>query len=186
MTDTNTETQPTIQQGGTMSANIKAEHPSMPGKHDYAAYGMGWEHGDVNKRVGAANNSQLIHAGESILPIVTDLAKFRAHFGDDAVRGMLNASNSLRVMAQGVRRNWDANDPERPTLDNVKYRIYNKMRGIRTYVVPAQTITKRSVADGTFYEGTDEVEYRQLNVAAYVDEGLTVEQAQRMANKLPW
>lgn len=149
--------------------------------HNWENYGIRFDLEDVAKRMGEnASDKRVI--GQAPIAVVTDLDKFRAHFGDDVVLGIMDGT-SIRVMSQDVgRRGLEAKD----SLDTMKAAIYNRLKGVRnarkggTRVVEVKV---HALPDGTTYKGSDLVEYQQMYAAALVESGVPAAVATALASK---
>ena len=135
----------------------------------YSDFGLDFTSEPVNKQHGPNKSDATLWRKDAQIPRVTDLEKFRAHFGDLPILAALDGT-SFRVMAQGVARSKPANT----AVAILREIVYNRLRGLttRTQLVQIKEVRTFSLPDGTTYEGTDEVEYQQLFAAALIDAGV--------------
>jgi hypothetical protein len=148
--------------------------------------GIAWVTGIVSRENGG-HRTDRAPLGTAYYPTISNLEKAIAHFGSSTVLAWINASNSIRVMAQSINR---AGIEHRVPADEIKTRIYNRLRGMRNVVTHATTTVRVRVVtliDGTTYDGDDLTEYRQLQMAAMVDLGIdpTVARDRASAMVLP-
>lgn len=143
--------------------------------------GIVWSEETVRKQNGDNASDKAPIRGTAQIPVPNDLDKFVAHFGDSCVLGIMNGT-SVRVMAQDVNRRMLAKGA---STEAIREAVYNRLKGIRNSASPVvRTVVKYPLADGTFYTGTDLVEYKQAALAAYVDKGVPVEVAQGLVAAL--
>lgn len=148
---------------------------------NWDAMGLAWTVGEVSREHGGHRTDRKV-IGEAYYPRIADLTKAREYFGDNTVTAWINASNSIRVMAQGINR---AGIEARLSEDTIKDKIYNRLRGMRNAAVMSdRRVVIVTLVDGTIYEGSDEVEYQQLQLAAMVDLGVAPDVARERALKM--
>ena len=147
--------------------------------HNFADYGLVFISEPVSKQHGPNKSDRVEWRKDAPIPVVQDLDKFRAHFGDAPVLAALDGT-SFRVMAQGVARSKERNTP----VEVLQEIIYNRLRGLNTRTVSTRTETVKVYAlpNGEQYAGTDENEYRQLYAAALVDAGVDTSVALQIAS----
>ena len=140
-------------------------------------YGIEWVEETVQKQHGDHATDRAVLNGKAQIPVVRDLTAFVAEFSEAAVLGSLDGT-SIRVMAQDVNRRLLAKG-EKP--DTIRAAIINRLRGIRNAGSRgAKVVTKYALPDGTFYTGSDLVEYQQAYVAALVDLGTPADVARQI------
>jgi hypothetical protein len=157
----------------------------MSATRDWTAIGIEWNAEKVSKQQGDHATDRVVITGDAQMPVVQDLDKFRAEFGDGAILGIFNGT-SIRVMAQDVNRRLLTAGKDAETI---KEAIYNRLKGVRnaataTVRTVTVTVTVRDLPDGTTYDGIDFVEYQQAYLAALVDAGTPVAVAQGIAKGL--
>lgn len=151
--------------------------------NDWAERGVTFVKDEVARRAGP-NATDRRTVGDATIAVISDLDKFRAAYGDEYLLHMSNGT-SLRVTCQRMWR------------DNVKMaesefflRLDGVFRRVRVAGTSGKTtvieVTRHDLPDGTAYEGTDEIEYRQLYVMQMVDLGVEVSVAQGIAAKKGW
>lgn len=135
---------------------------------NWEARGISWAEEEVSELAGehATDKRSL---GMAQIPVVKDLSKFVAEYGEGAVLGSLDGT-SIRVMAQDVNRTGLR---KRLTKEEIRQRIDGRLRGIRARGVPSvKEVTVYALPDGTKYTGTNEAEYQGAYMAALVDQGV--------------
>lgn len=110
----------------TLNAEHIATHPEE--------YGFRWNDTTPVKTDGRNG----IVLGNAALPVVVDLEKFRATFGEGIVLRGLNGSNSPRVMAQAIARRGYGKD-RKLAMDALKIRVVNAMLALRNIPYIAAT-----------------------------------------------
>lgn len=148
----------------------------------WADVGIDWATDEVGEQAGP-NKSDWRKIGDAQLPVIVDLDKAKAAGID--ILALLNASNSPRVRAQAMERDALAEKPV-PDVETRRERIFNWLKGVRNGTARTVTVVKRPLPDGTFYEGNDETEFRQLYAAGLVDVGVPEQNALAVAKSLPW
>lgn len=142
--------------------------------------GITWATEPVSKRAGPNATDAKIWRTDAQIPVVSDLEKFRAAFTDVPVLASLNGT-SFRVMAQDIARSRPANTP----VATLRELVINRIRGIRSRGVAATvTVTRYPLPGGSFYIGTDEVEYQQEYTAALVELGTLAAVATQVASAM--
>jgi len=146
--------------------------------------GISWEISEVCKRIGGDTDASKQVVGTCVIPVVVDLATFRAQFANLSDTDFLGASSSITVKAQDVcrREGIITNDPAK--LEALKEKVWARLCGVRAAGIRRPATPKRPLPDNTFYTGTDEVEYRQLWIAGLVDRGTPVEIAKDIASNI--
>lgn len=152
---------------------------------DWETLGVKWNEETVAKQNGSHATDRTTIQGTALIPVVEDVDKFRAEFGDDCIRGIFNGT-SIRVMAQDVNRRLLA---AKKSPEEIKEAIYNRLKGVRNAAVAGTrtvtvTVTVRDLPDGTTYAGTEYVEYQQLYLAALVEAGTPLAVAQSIVGNL--
>lgn len=141
---------------------------------DYAAIGLVWETEIVHRQAGKHATDRVVQSKDAQIPVIVDLDKFRAEFGDGYLLRMADGS-SLRVMAQRVNRAL-ANK----SIEERRDAILNVIRGSRNKTVrttvPVYVVPTPDYAGTVEYRGTDAAEF----IGVLVDAGYTVEVAQRI------
>lgn len=132
---------------------------------DWSAIGLDWTTEGVSEVFGENNQSdkRIVNA-KAQMPVVTDLAKFRDHFGDDCFLGWLNSSNSLRVRAQSIGRKHKAS----LGIEANREAVYNAIRGVRNAPVRSAPFD-RAAFIGTY-------------TAALIDKGIDAALARQLAD----
>jgi hypothetical protein len=148
---------------------------------NWAELGISWEIAEVCKRVGGDTDASKQVVGTCVVPIVVDLATFRAQFPDLSDTDFLGASSSITVKAQDVCRREGIITTDPAKLEALKEKVWARLQGVRSVGVRKPSTPKRPLPDNTFYTGTDEVEYRQLWISGQVDLGVPVEVAKLVA-----
>jgi hypothetical protein len=113
---------------------------------------------------------------------ITNLTTFRAAFGDANVQAWLNGASSLKVQEDTVCRKLrekDATVSEQEQRENVVRRVLlgvaAQRGGVR--IVVREVVKYGPALDGKMYDSLLEVQ--QVNVAAMIEMGLTIEQAKQ-------
>lgn len=149
---------------------------SSAGNHVWANYGITWNAETVGKQNGPNKTDWVAYPTKAQIPTVSDYEKFVAHFGKPLVLAWLNASNSMRVKAQAVSRGLIESGTK--DADTIRQGVYNALLGLRAQAaVHTVTIVKVTLPDGSVYEGSDEIEFRQMFAAALVGLGVPTEAA---------
>lgn len=143
--------------------------------------GISWSEEDVSRQQGPHATDRVV-IGKAQIPVVSDLDKFRTHFGDSVVLGILDGT-SIRVQAQDVSRTGIAKGLK---VSEIRERMYLRLKGIRNRPLAGEvkTVVKYPLPGGAFYTGTDLVEYQQQYVAALVDLGTPAEVARTIAGSI--
>lgn len=144
---------------------------------DYTRMGIRWETEAVSKVFGPNHSDKRTVNPAAQIAVIEDLDLFRAEFGDDYILGMSDGT-STRVLCQRVGRKFDGKD-----VEGNRRAVLDAMRGVRAKGRPAP---RRPMPDGTFWHGTDEMEYRQAYIALLVDAGTPANVATALGNRLPW
>ena len=148
---------------------------------NWAEMGIEWDMSPVSQQMGD-NATDRVELGQIPVPRLTNIDLAIKSGLSNAILAGVNGT-SWRVKAQDVgRRALEKN--RKADRDAMKDAIFSRLQSIRT----AATITLREhrFADGTKYEGDDEVEYRQLAVEQYVEMGVEASVAVQLASKLVW
>lgn len=154
---------------------------------NWESAGIVWETSDVSRQHGP-NKSDRAVIGTAEIPKVVDMAKaIDAGLGDAMLAGI--NGTSWRVTAQDVSRRYiEATPKDKRNKDDLRKLVYDRLRGIRARVVGGRVeyveVVKRPLPDGTMYDGTDEVEFRQLYLAALVDGGVQPDVARTLATNV--
>jgi hypothetical protein len=116
---------------------------------------------------------------------ITDLALFRACFGDDNVRAWLNGASSLKVQEDTVCRKMrekDATVSEQEQRENVVRRVLLGVSAPRggVKIVTVEVVKYGPALDGNMYDTLLDVQ--RVNIAALVDMGLTLSEAKARLN----
>ena len=145
---------------------------------DTVEHGYTWETEAVSMVFGENNQSdkRIVNDAAQIL-VITDLDKFRSEFGDAFILAMADGT-SVRVMCQRIGRKF-----KKGQADLNQVAVINAIKGVRTR---SATSVRRPLADGTFYLGTDETEYRAKYAASLVDSGVDASLAVTISNRLPF
>ena len=142
---------------------------------DWKSYGIAWIQESVAKQFGDhATDKKVIGTAE--MPVVEDLSKFVAHFGEGVVLGIMDGT-SIRVMAQDVNRRLLQKGQKGEAIRDA---IYNRLVGTRNASRGTVTVTVYKLPDGTEYKGNNEVEYQQAYTAALVDLGTPADVAMQI------
>ena len=140
--------------------------------NDYAEMGIRFVSEDVRKQHGDHASDRSI-VGKGQIAVVEDTDKFRAHFGDGVLLGILDGT-SVRVMSQDVsRRTLAKNSSAKP--EDIQAAIYNRLKGVRNAGTPSERIVEKKVytlPNGETYSGSDLVEFQQLYISALMDAGV--------------
>lgn len=123
----------------------------------------------VSKRHGPNNSDKATYRTDALIPVVEDVSKFVAAFGEKAVANILDGT-SVRVMAQDAYRRA----PKDMKAEDVLERIYTRLSGLRNVALRTggKTVVKYALPDGTFYDGEDVTEYQAAYMAALIDSGV--------------
>ena len=143
---------------------------------DYAEYGIEFVAEEVAKQNGDHASDRATFNTKAQIAVVRDLEKFRAHFGDDTVKGILDGT-SVRVMSQDVnRRLLGKGIKDESSLQTA---VYNRLKGVRTSTGGTRIVETKvyMLPNGEAYKGTDESEFQQLYAAALVDAGVPADAA---------
>lgn len=111
----------------------------------------------VAKRAGPNNSDRKPFPRMALLPVITDYAKFVAHFGEEMTINMLGASG-IRIPAQDVWRN-NVIPNNIPDADGLVL-TYNRLRGISSGR-GASVVVRVTLPDGGTFTGTDGGNYRR-------------------------
>jgi len=145
--------------------------------------GLTWSVESVSRQHGP-NASDRREIGKAYIPIIVDLKKFVAAFGEEIILAVANGT-SIRVHAQDVNRTAIEKGLGR---EYVETRMVNWFRGQRTRSMGTVTVVKEvkvyALPNGTTYTGNDLDEYRQQWVAAMVDMGVDADKAIAMAENV--
>jgi hypothetical protein len=144
---------------------------------DTLEHGYTWESEAVSKRFGPNDSDKRIINDAAQILVINDLDKFRVEFGDSFLIAMADGT-SVRVMCQRVGRTFKSGE-----VAANQAAVINAIKGVRTR---GATIPKRPLADGTFYHGTNETEYRAKYAASLVDAGVDGSLALTIAARLPF
>jgi hypothetical protein len=147
-------------------------------ERNWEEMGISWSEEDVSRQQGPhATDRRVI--GKAQIPVVGDLGKFRAHFGDEVVLGILDGT-SIRVQAQDVSRTGIAKGLK---VGEIRERMYLRLKGIRNRPLAGETktVVKYPLPGGAFYTGSNVTEYQQQYVAALVDMGTPSDVARTIA-----
>lgn len=152
--------------------------------------GITWSGEKVSRQMGEHRSDRVAFRHEAQIPVPADLTKIVAWAGNEKVCAWMNAQG-WRVPAQDVNRGYLEACANGTTYDVEQLRelVFNRLSGVRnspTGGTRTITVTKRPLADGTFYEGNVEVEYRQLYMAGLVDKGVPAPTAKIIAEGLAW
>jgi hypothetical protein len=147
-------------------------------ERNWQEMGLSWTTVPVREQAGD-HATDRIGAGYAEVPVVTDVAKFVAHFGEPRALAIFNRANSLRVAAQSIARG------SKDSAETLREKMYNSLIGVRN-AGARPTVTVHNLPDGTMYAGSDEMEYRQAFVAILVDLGVDVAKATSMAQLAKW
>ena len=143
--------------------------------------GYHWESEAVSLRFGDNDSDKRVVNSAAQILVIDNIEAWRKNFGDEFLLATANGT-SPRVICQGVGRLERFHGGKK--VEENRAAVLNRIRGIKNR--GGGTITRRPIFDGTFYHGTDETEYRALNIAALVDKGYNAEMAQNMTALLPW
>jgi hypothetical protein len=147
---------------------------------NWSDMGLRWESETVRKQYGPNKSDIRTVRTDAQIPVIFDLDAFRLHFGDEPLLDMADGT-SLRVKAQGINR---AEACLKMDADELRETIYNAIRGMRRSGSRTTTVVKYPLPDGTFYTGTDLVEYQSAYTAALVDAGVAADVARSIALSL--
>lgn len=104
---------------------------------DAAEMGITWESSPVSKRIGPNNSDIREWRADAQVPVVTDLDKARAFFGDSVVLFGINGT-SWRVQAQDVARRLPANTP----VVELQKAVIARLQGMRTRTTTVREIVR--------------------------------------------
>lgn len=141
--------------------------------------GISWAEETVSRQHGPHATDRVV-IGTAQIPIVKDLSKFTAHFGESVVLGVMDGT-SIRVQAQDVSRTGIAKGLK---AEEIRERMYLRLKGIRNRPLAGETkeVKVYRLPNGQDYKGTDVTEFRQLYAAALVDSGVPAAVATTLAN----
>jgi hypothetical protein len=152
----------------------------MSNNIDWSARGIEWVEEDVSEQAGDHATDRRV-LGKAQMPVVKDLSKFVAEYGEQCVLGSLDGT-SIRVMAQDVNRTGLR---KRISADEIRSRIDARLRGVRSRaIVGTKEVKVYPLPGGAFYKGTDEVEYQAAYIAALVDMGTPADVARTIASSM--
>ncbi|CAB4165201.1 hypothetical protein UFOVP1537_9 [uncultured Caudovirales phage] len=137
----------------------------------------------VNKVYGENNQSDKREVGTATIPMIIDLDKFRATYGDAYILDMSNGT-SLRVKAQSYWRN--AKNRSEEVFEIWLDATFRNARAPRAGGSTTVTVKVYGLPNGETYTGTNEVEYRSEYMAALVDAGTPEAVARTIALAMPW
>lgn len=145
---------------------------------DWTARGISWAEEDVSKQHGDHATDRVV-IGKAQIPVVQDLAKFTAEYGEPCVLGILDGT-SIRVMAQDVNRSGLAKGLK---VEEIRQRIDARLRGVRNRPLagPTKTVLVYMLPNGEKFAGTTLVEFQQQYLAALVDQGVGAQVARTIA-----
>lgn len=152
---------------------------TIPDVNENADLGILWTTDEVAKGTGP---SKVVVCDYAQIPVIVDVEKFRAAFGDDFILASMDGS-SLRVQAQAVARRMAKDEPaaQRQAVLNLIRGTRNVRKGVREIVVREFIVpSAEDFSDVTPVRAQTEAEL----AAAIVDAGWTSEQALKMANRL--
>ncbi len=157
---------------------------------NWVELGIEWKTETVSRQMGEHRSDRVAFRHPAQIPIPSDLTKIRGWAGDDRVCAWMNAQG-WRVPAQDVNRAYLEECAEGKVYneEELRERVYNRLAGVRNSGgggTRTITVVKRPLPDGTMYNGTDEVEYRQMYVAGLVDKGVPTPVATMIAQGLAW
>jgi hypothetical protein len=152
----------------------------MSNNIDWAARGIVWIEEDVSEQAGDHATDRRV-LGKAQMPVVKDLTKFVAEYGEGCVLGSLDGT-SIRVMAQDVNRTGLR---KRISADEIRSRIDARLRGVRSRAIASvKEVTVYPLPGGQTYKGTDKTEYQQAYIAALVDMGTPADVAMTIASSM--
>ena len=147
---------------------------------DWAARGIVWIEEEVSEQAGEHATDRRV-LGKAQMPVVKDLTAFIKEYGEGVVLGSLDGT-SIRVMAQDVNRTGLR---KRLSADDIRLRIDGRLRGTRARsIATVKEVTKYPLPGGTFYSGTNEIEYQQSYVLALVELGTPADVATTIASSM--
>jgi hypothetical protein len=143
-------------------------------------YGFRWVSHPLSTDSGATRLRDADTATE-----ITDLALFRACFGDDNVKAWLNGASSLKVQEDTVCRKMriaNATVSEQEQRENVVRRVLLGVAAPRggVKIVTVEVVKYGPAMDGNMY-GTL-LEVQQVNIAALTEMGMSVSEAKARLN----
>lgn len=146
---------------------------------DYEALGIKWETESVSRVFGPNQSDKQEVNDAAQIAVMTDVARFDAAF-PGYILAMSNGT-SLRVKCQSIGRKFNG----RTEADREANRaaVMASLKGVR---IRATSAPKRPIPGGEYYHGTNETEYRQLCLAAYVDQGFDSAVASKLVALLPF
>jgi len=152
----------------------------MKTTEQWAAIGINWIAEPVSEVFGENNQSDKREVAIAQLPQIIDIDK--AAKGGINILNWLNASNSMRVRAQAIARSHQTLKP-----DAMREMVFAALLGQRAAGGSRTTvITIRNLPDGKVYDGNDEIEFRQLFMAALIDMGVDGAMAREKAASYIW
>lgn len=110
------------------------------------------------------------------IAVMQDVQKFEVAFPGYILQS--SDGTSLRVACQRIGRKFNGKD-----VEGNRKAVIAHLQGVRA---SRTQIVRRALPDGTFYTGTDEVEFRQTYAAALVDAGVDSSIALGISKALPW
>lgn len=146
--------------------------------------GIAWDMSEVATQAGDhATDKRTL--GSIPVPRLTNIAKAIASGLENAILTGINGT-SWRVKAQDVgRRALEKN--HKVDRELLKDAIFARLQSMRVASVgTVRVVREHRLPDGTLYEGTLEIEFRSETMAQYVDLGVSVEVAQKLAESLVW
>lgn len=146
---------------------------------DWASRGISWSEEDVSKQHGDHATDRVV-IGKAQIPVVSDLTKFVAEYGESCVLGILDGT-SIRVMAQDVGRSGVA---KKLSAEEIRSRVDARLRGIRNRPLAGVTVKEVIVRyiGAEKFSGTTEVEYQAAWMAHFVDSGVDAAVARILAS----
>lgn len=143
-------------------------------------HGFTWVSEPVSKVI-SKNHSDKRIIGDAEILVMTDVEKFSEHFGAGVILGIANGT-SIRVQAQDVCRRAMDGASVKPSVDQLREAVYNRVRGVKNSgmgrTVTIEKIIKQYILpSGQPWSGDNEVEYQQAVVEAFVELGLHVPSA---------
>lgn len=121
----------------------------------------------VSEQAGDHATDKVIVSDRALIPVLVDVDKFRAKFGDAALLKCINGT-SLRVVAQRVNRTH-----AKSATAVVENALVASIMSVRAAgVVRTIVVTKYALPDGSVYEGAEEEEYQAAYAAALIDSGV--------------
>ena len=148
---------------------------------DYAAIGIEWSVEEV-----ARKGTTFTHKAQ--IPVVVDVDKFRAHFGDDAIKSALDGS-SIRVKCQEVNRRELALGKH--AAEHLQEACYLAIKGIRSRGTSIRTVKVYVLAGGVEFRTDPALDdeanllaLRQAATAAAVDAGIPADVARMLGESM--